>query len=122
MQFYVCNLKKILPLIGTVADLVSNVVVGIVDGLGTFLNWGFSAWESSEKKLKEWGGDEAVTRFNALGDALGNLFNAILIVGMTTARINGGRKPGQKPGQKPGSTKNQGKKQVKTWFADPSRS
>jgi hypothetical protein len=95
-------LKKILPLIGTVADFVSNVVVGIVDGLGTFLNWGFSAWESSEKKLKEWGGDEAVTRFNALGDALGNLFNAILIVGMTTARINGGKKPGRKPGTKPG--------------------
>ena len=95
-------LQKILPLIGTIADFVSNVVLGIVDGLGTFLNWGFTAWENSEKTLKKWGGDEAVERFNALGDALGNLFNAILIVGMTTARINGGRKPGKKPGQKPG--------------------
>ena len=49
------SLKKILPLIGTIADFVSNVVVGIVDGLGTFLNWGFTAWENSEKKLKELG-------------------------------------------------------------------
>jgi len=95
-------LQKIIPVIAGVVEFISNVFLGIIDGLGTFLNWGFTAWESSEKKLKEWGGDEAITRFNALGDALGNLFNAILIVGMTTAKLNGGKKPGRKPGTKPG--------------------
>jgi len=96
-------LQKIIPVIAGVVEFISNVFLGIIDGLGTFLNWGFTAWESSEKKLKEWGGDEAITRFNALGDALGNLFNAILIVGMTTAKLNGGKKPGRKPGTKPGT-------------------
>ncbi len=105
-------LQKIIPVIAGVVEFISNVFLGIIDGLGTFLNWGFTAWESSEKKLKEWGGDEAVTRFNALGDALGNLFNAILIVGMTTAKLNGGKKPGRKPGTKPG-TKPGGKPVVK---------
>lgn len=105
-------LQKIIPVIAGVIEFISNVFLGIIDGLGTFLDWGFTAWESSEKKLKEWGGDEAVARFNALGDALGNLFNAILIVGMTTAKINGGKKPGTKPGTKP-SGKPGGKPVVK---------
>jgi len=105
-------LQKIIPVIAGVVEFISNVFLGIIDGLGTFLAWGFSAWESSEKKLKEWGGDEAVARFNALGDALGNLFNAIVIVGMTTAKINGGKKPGRKPGTKP-SGKPGGKPVVK---------
>ena len=105
-------LKKIIPVIAGVIEFISNVFLGIIDGLGTFLSWGFMAWESSEKKLKEWGGDEAVARFNALGDALGNLFNAILIVGMTTAKLNGGKKPGRKPGTKPGG-KPSGKPVVK---------
>ena len=98
-------LKKIVPVIAGIVEFVSNVFMGIIDGLGTFLAWGFSAWESSEKKLKEWGGDEAVARFNALGDALGNLFNAIVIVGMTSAALKGpkGQKPGIKPGAKPGT-------------------
>ena len=105
-------LQKIIPVIAGVIEFISNVFLGIIDGLGTFLDWGFTAWESSEKKLKEWGGDEAVARFNALGDALGNLFNAIVIVGMTTAKINGGKKPGTKPGTKP-SGKPGGKPVVK---------
>ena len=80
-------LKKILPLIGVAADLVSNVVVGIVDGLGTFLSWGFKAYDDAKEKLKSWGGESAVARLDELGDALGNLFNAIAIVGMVTARL-----------------------------------
>ena len=58
-------LKKILPLIGVAADLVSNVVVGIVDGLGTFLSWGFKAYEM-RKKIKSWGGESAVARLDEL--------------------------------------------------------
>ena len=80
-------LKKILPLIGVAADLVSNVVVGIVDGLGTFLSWGFKAYDDAKEKLKSWGGESAVARLDELGNALGNLFNAIAIVGMVTARL-----------------------------------
>ena len=80
-------LKKILPLIGLAADLVSKVVVGIVDGLGTFLSWGFKAYDDAKAKLKEWGGDSAVARLEELGDSLGNLFNAISIVGMATATM-----------------------------------
>ena len=98
-------LNKIAPIIGGVVEFVSNVFMGIIDGLGTFLKWGFDAWESSEKKLKEWGGDEAVARFNDLGNALENLFNAIAIVGMTTVALRGKpeTKPSAKPRTKPGT-------------------
>ena len=83
-------LKKILPLIGVAADLVSNVVVGIVDGLGTFLSWGFKAYDDAKEKLKSWGGESAVARLDELGNALGNLFNAIAIVGMVATRLGPG--------------------------------
>ena len=81
-------LQKIIPVIAGITEFISDVFIGIIDGLGTFLDWGFTAWESSEQKLKEWGGDEAVARLNELGDTLGDLFNAIAIVGMVTARMS----------------------------------
>ena len=83
-------LKKILPLIGVAADLVSNVVIGIVDGLGTFLSWGFKAYDDAKEKLRSWGGESAVARLDELGNALGNLFNAIAIVGMVATRLGPG--------------------------------
>ena len=61
--------------------------MGVVDGLGTFLSWGFKAYDDAKAKLKEWGGDSAVARLEELGDSLGNLFNAISIVGMATAAM-----------------------------------
>ena len=95
-------LQKIIPVIAGVIEFVSDVFLGIIDGLGTFLDWGFTAWESSRQKLKEWGGEEAIERFDELGDALGNLFNAFAIVGMATARLGPkGNKPGIKPTVKP---------------------
>ena len=81
-------LQKIIPVIAGITEFISDVFLGIIDGLGTFLAWGFTAWESSEEKLKEWGGDEAVARLNELGDTLGDLFNAIAIVGMVAARMS----------------------------------
>lgn len=105
-------LKKILPLIGLAADLVAKVVVGIVDGLGTFLSWGFKAYDDAKAKLKEWGGDSAVARLEELGDSLGNLFNAIAIVGGVTASLSGKgptkdllrREAGLKPSKPPKPT------------------
>tara|TARA_B100002019_G_scaffold183760_1_gene158571 strand:+ start:984 stop:3572 length:2589 start_codon:yes stop_codon:yes gene_type:complete len=81
-------LQKIIPVIAGITEFISDVFLGIIDGLGTFLDWGFSAWESSEEKLKEWGGEDAAKDLNKLGDTLGDLFNAIAIVGMVAARVS----------------------------------
>ena len=81
-------LQKIVPVIAGVTEFISNVFLGIIDGLGTFLDWGFTAWESSEEKLKEWGGEDAAKDLSKLGDTLGDLFNAIAIVGMAAARVS----------------------------------
>ena len=94
-------LKKIVPFIAGTIEFVGNVLMGIIDGLGTFLSWGFTAYEDARTKLEEWGGEEAIARFDALGDALGNLFNAIAIVGMTTAAVSP-RGPKKGPGKGPG--------------------
>ena len=83
-------LQKIIPVIVGVGEFITDVFLGIIDGLGTFLDWGFSAWESSEEKLKEWGGEDAAKDLNKLGDTLGDLFNAIAIVGMVAARVSPG--------------------------------
>ena len=81
-------LQKIVPVIAGVTEFISNVFLGIIDGLGTFLDWGFTAWESSEEKLKEWGGEDAAKDLSKLGDTLGDLFNAIAIVGMVSVSMS----------------------------------
>jgi len=82
-------LEKIVPFIAGVIDFVSNVVLGIIDGLGTFLSWGFKAYEDGRKKIDEWGGEDAAKKFDLLGDKLFDLLNAIAIVGMVSASLSG---------------------------------
>ena len=101
-------LEKIVPFIAGTIEFVSNIVMGIVDGLGTFLSWGFTAYEDAVKKIDEWGGEDAVKKFDLLGDHLFNLLNAIAIVGLVTTNLSGkGRKEllrreiGLKPKRKP---------------------
>ena len=97
-------IEPFLPAIGKAFDWTANFVIGLVDGLGTFLVWGQDAANSSKQFLKETFGEDAVARFNKLGDKLFDLFNAIVIVGSLSAAMRGPKKPG--PGIKPsGSVK-----------------
>jgi len=96
-------IEPFLPAIKTTFDWISNFVVGIVDGLGTFLAWGQSVVDSSKEFLEEHGGEEALERFNQLGNSLFDLFNAILIVGAAQSLLRDPKKPGRNLRGKPGT-------------------
>ena len=86
-------IEPFLPAIQTAFDWTTDFVIGLVDGLGTFLVWGEDAANSSKEFLKDTFGEDAVARFNELGDKLFNLFNAIILVGMTSAALKDPKKP-----------------------------
>ncbi len=87
--------------IGTGLEVVTDLIIGVVDAAGTFLLWGQKVIDGSRDWLNENRGDKAIGRFNELLGSLGNLLNATIIVGSLAARL--GSKPGTKPGTKPGS-------------------
>ena len=86
-------IEPFLPAIETAFDWTTDFVIGLVDGLGTFLVWGEDAANSSKEFLKDTFGEDAVARFNELGDKLFHLFNAIVLVGMTSAAVRDPKKP-----------------------------
>ena len=94
------QLGEIIKVINSGLDTTADLIVGVIDGLGTFLKWGQDAIDGSKDWLKNNRGGEAVGRFNELLGSLGNLLNATIIVGSLAARL--GAKPGAKPGTKPG--------------------
>jgi len=93
------NLKSIFDAIVKGIDVTADLILGVIDGLGTFLLWGQKVIDGSKDWLKNNRGDEAVGRLNQLLGSLGNLFNATIIVGALAAKLGG--KPKTKPGQKP---------------------
>jgi len=95
------KLEGIILAINSGLDTTVKLIIGVIDGLGTFLKWGQDAIDGSKDWLKNNRGDEAVGRFNELIGSLGNLLNATIIVGSLAARL--GARPGSKPGAKPGA-------------------
>jgi len=93
------NLKSVFDAIVKGIDVTADLILGVIDGLGTFLLWGQKVIDGSKDWLKNNRGDEAVGRLNQLLGSLGNLFNATIIVGALAAKLGG--KPKTKPGQKP---------------------
>ena len=56
-------LQKIVPLLGGAIDFMTDFAIGLVNALGTFLKWGFDAYEN-EKFIEDIGGEDAVKEFN----------------------------------------------------------
>ena len=75
------RLQGIVGFIGGTIEFVANLVVGIIDGLGSFLAVGLKAYRWAENFIRERSGEEGIERFHELTKQLTNLFNAAIIVG-----------------------------------------
>ena len=75
------RLQGIVGFIGGTIEFAANLIVGIIDGLGSFLAVGLKAYRWAEGFLRERSGEEGVERFHELTKQLTNLFNAAIIVG-----------------------------------------
>ena len=97
---YLPILTRILPTIGKVFDFMVDFTIGFVDKLGSFLDWGYTAYDNAKLYLQDIEGSDAVKRFSELGSKLKNLFNAAIIVGsvmLATKGFGGRNRRGRKP-------------------------
>ena len=76
---------NILMFIANTAEKIIDLIIGAIDGFGSFLLAGKNVIDSSKEWLKNNRGPEAEERFNELLKSLTSVFNAIVIVGSVFA-------------------------------------
>ena len=93
------GIGKILEGAAAAVDFTTDLIIGVLDGLGSFALFVQNKHKQIEEYSKDKFGEDGVKKFKKLSDSLFNLINAFLIVSMVKP---GKDKPGRKPG-KPGS-------------------
>ena len=86
-------LKNILPMVFGAVDFVSGLGVGLIDGLATFIDFGYKAYESTEGFLKKVGGDGFAAGFEKFMGAVSTLIDILLLA--TVVRGMGDFGPGK---------------------------
>ncbi|MCJ7714763.1 hypothetical protein MUO66_09960, partial [Candidatus Bathyarchaeota archaeon] len=101
------QLLKILPIIIKVTDFITDIGGKLLDGLVTFIDWGYKAYDATRGFIKNIFGEDGVKQFDQLSGVLNKFLNLAIIAGLVAAGSGGlGKKPGSsvKPGAgaKPG--------------------
>ncbi len=92
------HLPKIIPFvkfIGQATDLVINFGGKLLDGLVTFIDWGYKAYDATRGFAKNLFGNDGAKQFDQLSTLLNQFLNLALIAGMAAAGSGGfgGRGP-----------------------------
>ena len=86
-------LKNILPMVFGAVDFVSGLGVGLIDGLATFIDFGYKAYDSTQGFLKKVGGDGFAAGFEKFMGAVSTLIDILLLA--TVVRGMGDFGPGK---------------------------
>lgn len=100
------QLPKIIPIIkflGKATDFVLDVGGKLLDGLVTFIDWGYKAYDATRGFVKNLFGESGAKQFDQLSSLLNKFLNLALIAGMAAAGSGGfgGGRPrggGARPG------------------------
>jgi len=98
------HLPKIMPIVkflGSAADFILDVGGKLLDGLVTFVDWGYKAYDATRGFVKNLFGEDGVKQFDQLSSLLNTFLNLALIAGMAAAGsggFGGGRGGGGKGG------------------------
>ena len=84
---YAPIIERFLSIIKNTFNFITDFVIGIIDALGTFLLWGQKAIDGTRNFIGDKFGDDAVKNFDALGDNLFKLLNAIVLIGAASAAM-----------------------------------
>jgi len=96
------GIGKILKGVTVAVEFTADLIIGVLDGLGSFALFVQNKHKQIEEYSKDKFGEDGVKKFKKLSDSLFNLINAFLIVSMVKPGRDKPGKPGRKPG-KPGS-------------------
>lgn len=111
------HLPKIIPIVkflGKATDFVLGVGGKLLDGLVTFIDWGYKAYDATRGFIKNLFGDDGAKQFDQLSSALNQFLNLAIIAGMAVAGSDGfgggkGRGTNVRPGGKPKVTTSGGR-------------
>jgi hypothetical protein len=98
------HLPKIIPIVkflGKATDFVLGVGGKLLDGLVTFIDWGYKAYDATRGFVKNLFGNDGVKQFDQLSGLLNQFLNLAIIAGMATAGaggFGGGKGGGARPG------------------------
>jgi murein DD-endopeptidase MepM/ murein hydrolase activator NlpD len=95
--FVVVRLIKHLPklievakFVGGAMDFITNVGGKLLNGLATFVQKGYEAYDFTRNTLKSFGGDNALKLFDGFNDALGGIVTAALAASFAIFDMAGG--------------------------------
>lgn len=100
------HLPKIIPIVkflGKATDFVLGVGGKLLDGLVTFIDWGYKAYDATRGFVKNLFGNDGVKQFEQLSGLLNQFLNLALIAGMAAAgsvgrggkgKVGAGPRPG----------------------------
>lgn len=86
------HMPKLIPFIkfiGNATDFVINLGGKLLDGLVTFIDWGYKAYDSTRGFVKNLFGEDGVKQFDTLSSLLNKFLNLAIIAGMATAGLGG---------------------------------
>jgi hypothetical protein len=106
------KLLKLLPIIFKVGDFIIDIAGKLLNGLVTFIDWGYKAVDSTRGFIKDKFGEDVLKNVDAIGKHLNTFFNLAVIAGLLSVKSGGigrGSKGGgsaPRPGQggRPGVT------------------
>ena len=82
------QLEMIGNIIGTGIEIVTDLIIGVVDAAGTFLKWGQDAYDATKGFLKDNFGEGAAETFEGVMSNLNTAFNLISIIALGVAAFN----------------------------------
>ena len=83
------KLKGVISFIGAASDFVLDIGGKLLDGLVTFIDWGYKAYDATRGFMKNLFGEGGVKQFDQLSGLLNKFLNLAIIVGMIAASGNG---------------------------------
>ena len=85
-------LPKLMPIVkflATTADFIINIGGKILNGLVTFIDWGYKAVEATEKWIGDKFGEGAAEKFNSFTGLLTKTMNLVIALGIAAAAMSG---------------------------------
>ena len=86
---YLPQLKGVLSTILRVGDFIIEMSGKLLNGLVTFVDKGYQAYDHAKKLIRNIGGEKAINAFDKLSDQTGSLLNSVMIAGMIFSDFGG---------------------------------
>ena len=83
------KMLELLKIVGPVMDFILGIAGKLLDGLVTFVDWGYKAYDATRGFIKDIGGEGAAEAFDKFSGAMNTMINLALILAMAQS-IGGG--------------------------------